>query len=228
MASGAAALSASPSALASSTELVSLLVVLTELAMLRALLARTQVRLYCLQSAGLAALAATAAATQHVGELWALVGLTVALKVLAVPWLLSRTLLHTDSSAGAHRRLDPAATLPAVVACALAGLLLARHLPLRPASFPPFALGLATVVVLVAFLIAIVHSDMVSQAVAFFSLENGVSMLGLAVADRLPLLVEVGLAFDLLVAVVALAVVMRVHHRRTRTLSADLLARLRG
>ena len=78
------------------------------------------------------------------------------------------------------------------------------------------------------FLLVILRSDVVSQAVGFFSLENGVSVASLVVAAGLPLIVEVAFFFDLLVAVVVFGVLMRVHHARTQTLSTTVLDRLRG
>ncbi len=72
------------------------------------------------------------------------------------------------------------------------------------------------------------RADVVSQAVGFFSLENGVSVASLVVAAGLPLVVEVAFLFDLLVAVVVFGVIMRVHHGRTKTLSTEELDRLRG
>ena len=52
----------------------------------------------------------------------------------------------------------------------------------------------------------IVRSDVVSQAVGFFSLENGVSVASLVLAAGLPLVAEVAFLFDLLVAVVVFGV----------------------
>jgi hydrogenase-4 component E len=74
----------------------------------------------------------------------------------------------------------------------------------------------------------IVRNDVVSQAVGFFSLENGVSLASLVLAAGLPLIVEVAFLFDLLVAVVVFGVLMRVHHGRARTLSTRALDRLQG
>jgi hydrogenase-4 component E len=93
---------------------------------------------------------------------------------------------------------------------------------------PTPALAIAVAVVLVAFVLIVLRSDVVSQAIGFFSLENGVSVASLVVASGLPLVVDVAFLFDLLVAVVAFGVIMRVHHGRKRTLSTDLLDQLKG
>jgi hydrogenase-4 component E len=93
---------------------------------------------------------------------------------------------------------------------------------------PTVALSLSVAVVLVAFILMIVRRDVVSQAIGFFSLENGVSLASLVVAAGMPLILEVAFLFDLLVAVVVFGVLMRTHHRRTRSLSTETLDRLRG
>jgi hydrogenase-4 component E len=44
----------------------------------------------------------------------------------------------------------------------------------------------------------------------------------------MPLILEVGFLFDLLVAVLAFGAIMRAHHRRSSSLSTETLDRLRG
>jgi hydrogenase-4 component E len=108
------------------------------------------------------------------------------------------------------------------------GFFTTGSLKVRSTALPATALAIAVAVVLVAFVLIILRSDVVSQAIGFFSLENGVSLASLVVAAGLPLVVEVAFLFDLLVAVVVFGVIMRVHHYRARTLSTDVLDRLQG
>ena len=93
---------------------------------------------------------------------------------------------------------------------------------------PVTALAIACRVVLVAFVLMIVRRDVVSQAIGFFSLENGVSLAALVVAAGLPLILEVAFLFDLLVAVVVFGLLIRVHHGRAESLSTADLTSLRG
>ena len=95
-------------------------------------------------------------------------------------------------------------------------------------SLPVPALSAAAATVLVSFVLVMFRADVVSQAVGFFSMENGVSVASLVVAARMPLILEVGLLFDLLVAGVAFGVLMRAHHRRSASLSTETLDPLRG
>ena len=77
----------------------------------------------------------------------------------------------------------------------------------------PFLLS----VVLVAFVLMIYRRDVASQAIGLFSLENGISLAALVVAASLPLILEVALLFDLLLAVVVFGLLSRMHHGRARS-----------
>jgi hydrogenase-4 component E len=114
------------------------------------------------------------------------------------------------------------------IAVSAFGFFTVGSLQVHSNALPTSALAIAAAVVLVAFVLIILRSDVVSQAIGFFSLENGVSVASLVVASGLPLVVDVAFLFDLLVAVVVFGVIMRVHHGRGKTLSTEELDRLRG
>jgi hydrogenase-4 component E len=223
-----AAIGASPSTLTDAAEVVALLVLLSEFAMLRSSLSRSQVRLYAFQSLCVSVLAGFVATTRHIGELYALMGLSFVLKVIIVPAIIFRLLREVRVDVTASHRLGVASMVMLAIGLSVFGIFVVGRLPIHSRSLPILALALATAVILVAFLLVIVRNDVVSQAVGFFSLENGVSVASLVLAAGLPLIVEVAFLFDLLVAVVVFGVLMRVHHGRTRTLSTRGLERLRG
>jgi hydrogenase-4 component E len=217
-----------PSTFAGGAEAIALVVLLTEFAMLRAPMTRSQVRLYAFQSLAVSALAVFVAATQHLPELYALAAFSLVLKVVLVPGIVLRLLRETRVDVAASNRLGVATMVLVAIAISAFGFFVVGSLPVHSRSLPASALGMAAAVILVAFLLVILRADVVSQAVGFFSLENGVSVASLVVAAGLPLIVEVAFLFDLLVAVVVFGVLMRVHHGRTKTLSTDELDRLRG
>ncbi len=224
----ASAAPAVPSSFVGGSEAIALVVLLTEFAMLRAPLSRSQVRLYAFQSLAVSVLAVFVAATQHVGELYALAAFSFVLKVVLVPGIVLRLLRDARVDLVASHRLGVASMVLIAIAVSVFGFFVVGSLPVHSRSLPTSALGMAAAVILVSFLLVILRADVVSQAVGFFSLENGVSVASLVVASGLPLLVEVAFLFDLLVAVVVFGVLMRVHHGRTQTLSTDVLDRLRG
>ena len=90
-------------------------------------------------------------------------------------------------------------------------------------GLPALALSIAGAMVFVAFALMIVRRDVASQAIGFFSLENAISLASLVLAAELPLLLETAFLFDLLLAVVVFAMLIRAHHSRAESLStADL------
>lgn len=223
-----AAVVLAPSSFSDGTEAIALVVLLTEFAMMRASLSRSQVRLYSFQSLAVSALAVFVAATQHVGDLYVLAGLSFVLKVVVVPRIVLRLLRDSRVDLATSHRLGVATMVLLAIVVAAFGFFVVGGLPVHSPSLPAPALGLAGAVILVSFLLVILRSDVVSQAVGFFSLENGVSLASLVLAAGLPLIVEVAFLFDLLVAVVVFGVLIRVHHGRSQTLSTDALDRLRG
>lgn len=207
---------------------LSLLVLLTEFAMLRAQLLRSQVRLYAFQSLVVTGLATYVAASKHIDELYALAALSLILKVVIVPSLILRLLRDADTDLAGSSVLGNASAILIALVVAAFGFFAVGSLRVSSASLPTSSLAIACAIVLVAFVLIILRSDVVSQAIGFFSLENGVSVASLVVASGLPLIVDIAFLFDLLVAVVVFGVIMRVHHARNATLSTSDFDRLRG
>ncbi|WP_236795262.1 hydrogenase [Amycolatopsis sp. GM8] len=207
---------------------LAVLLLLTEFAMLRAALLRAQVRLYAAQSLLVSILAVVVAATRHLPELYVLAGLSLALKVIVVPWLVSRMLRRTTTEIAGSGALGVASEVLVAVAVAAFGFFATSRFHISSPALPTTALGLGVAVILVAFVLMVVRRDVVSQAIGFFSLENGVSLVSLVVAAGMPLILEVAFLFDLLVAVVVFGVLMQVHHARSESLSTTHLTRLRG
>ncbi|MFI7190085.1 hydrogenase [Nocardia nova] len=207
---------------------LAVLMLLTEFAMLRTAMLRGQVRVYALQSLLVSVLAVVVAVDRHVPELYVLAALSLALKVIVVPWLVLRMLRTAGTEIAGSGALGVASEVLLAVMVAAFGFFATGRFHITSPSLPTTALGLAVAVVLVAFVLMIVRRDVVSQAIGFFSLENGVSLASLVVAAGMPLILEVAFLFDLLVAVVVFGVLMQLHHRRAESLSTRDLTGLRG
>jgi hydrogenase-4 component E len=199
-------------------------------------LLRDQVRLYAAQSALISALAVVVAAARHLPDLYALAGLSFALKVVIVPVVLRRLLRGlgargegpgwTDIAGSGS--LGLASTVLLAIAVAAFGVFSIAALGIRSPVLPGTALSISVAVVLVAFVLMITRRDVASQAIGFFSLENGVSLTSLVVAAGMPLILEIAFLFDLLVAALVFGLLIRVHHGRADSLSTAELTSLRG
>ncbi|HUO40678.1 MAG TPA: hydrogenase [Mycobacterium sp.] len=207
---------------------VAVVVLLLEFGMLRATLLRSQVRLYAGQSLAVSVLAAVVAYGRDVPELYALAVLSLLLKVVVVPLVVLALLRDAHAEIAGSGALGVANQVLVAIGVTAFGFFSVGVLRIHSSVLPTTALSLSVAVVLVAFVLMIMRRDVVSQAIGFFSLENGVSLASLVVAAGMPLILEVAFLFDLLVAVVVFGVLMRTHHRRTRSLSTETLDRLRG
>lgn len=217
-----------PSVFEGSSNTIAVLILLIEFAMLRAQLLRAQLRLYAAQSLLLSVLAVVVAVSRHVPELYALAALSFGLKVILVPLIINRLLRDTQAEIAGSGALGVASEVLLALAVAAFGFFATGALHLRSPVLPAAALALSVAVVLVSFVLIIVRSDLVSQAVGFFSLENGVSLASLVVAAGLPLILEVAFLFDLLVAVVIFGVLARITHGQSGSFLTSTLNSLRG
>ncbi len=214
---------------------IAVLILLAEFGMFRQALVRDQVRLYAAQSGLISVLAIIVAAVRHVPELYVLAAVSAGLKVVVIPVVIHR-LLRRDEPADDGRLGDIAGSggmsvatiiLLAIVVAAF-GFFSAGRLSLRGGTAPQIALSVSVAVVGVAFVLMIHRRDVISQAIGLFSLENGISLAALVVAASLPLILEVALLFDLLVAAIVFGLLIRLHHARAESLSTTELTSLRG
>ena len=229
----ASAVPAAPPIYVGAANVIAAVMLLIEFGMLRQALARDQVRLYAVQSALISVLAIVIAADRNLPDLYALAGLSAALKVVAVPLVLRRllgTTVDEEEALGVagSQTLSPASAVLAGIVLAAFGFFCFGSLGIRGPAAPATALAIAGAMMLVAFGLMIVRRDVASQAIGFFSLENAISLAALVVAAGLPLILETAFLFDLLVAVVVFGMLIRVQHARSESLSTADLTRLRG
>jgi hydrogenase-4 component E len=227
---------AAPSALSGGDNVIAVGVLLAEFGMFRQALLRDQVRLYAAQSTLISVLAVVVAATRHLPDLYVLAALSFVLKAVIVPVVLRRLLRGIGLMGGDPRwsdiagsgALSLASTVLVAIAVAAFGFFSVATLGIRSPVLPETALAISVAVILVAFVLMIVRRDVVSQAIGFLSLENGISLTALVVAAGLPLILEMAFLFDLLIVAVVFGLLIRVHHGRAESMSTADLTSLRG
>jgi hydrogenase-4 component E len=207
---------------------VAVIVLLIEFGMLRQTLLRDQIRLYALQSLLVTVLAVIVAVARGIPELYGVAAASLVLKVILIPGAVLWLLRANRTAIAGSARLGIASEVLLAVAVAVFGFFVTNSFDFHSVVLPETAFALAVAIFLVGFVLMVERSDVVSQAIGFFSLENGVSIASLVVAAGLPLIIEVAFLLDLLLAVVVFGVLMRLHRRQRSTFSTDTLTRLRG
>jgi hydrogenase-4 component E len=135
-----------------------------------------------------------------------LVGAPVMAKGVLMPWLLLRAIREADM----RREMEPfigyTASLLLGTVLTGAGFLLAAGLPqaAQPDGWLLAACALATV--LLGALMMVSRRKAVTQVLGYLMLENGIFLFGQGLATDLPVLVELGVLLDLLVAVFVMGI----------------------
>jgi hydrogenase-4 component E len=165
------------------------------------------VRVFALQGVALACLVAVLAWDEGSAELAAVAAGLLVLRGGVLPWLLRRALAGAAPGQRESRPvLNVAASL--LAAAALTLLALAVSAPLVELSPSPAAraVPIAVAVVLIGFLVLVTRRHAVSQLVGFLLMDNGITAAGFLTTAGIGLLVEVGVALDVLLVVLVLQV----------------------
>lgn len=165
------------------------------------------VRVLALQGVALAALVTALAWYEGSPELAAIaVGLLV-LNGGVMPWLLRRAL----SGAGPVQResrpvVNVATSLLAAAALTLLALAVSQPLVELAPTPASRAVPMAIAVVLIGFLVLVSRRYAVSQVVGFLLMDNGITAVGFLTTSRIGLVLEVGVALDVLLVVLVLQI----------------------
>jgi len=152
--------------------------------------------------------------------------LTAVLKGFLIPLLLTRQARQLGILRGSDALFRPGTTL--LIAGALVVFCYSVALPIEQlvqgATRDVVAISLANV--LLGMLMLVIRRTAVTQVVGFMALENGIFFAAVAATQGMPMIVELGIAFDVLVAAVLFGVIFFHIRESIETLDVDALNRL--
>ncbi|AEG00004.1 formate hydrogenlyase [Methylomonas methanica] len=146
--------------------------------------------------------------------------MTLILKVIFIPWMLRRQVLLMNM----HRDVEALKNNTAVMLGG-AGLMVFSYYVLHPivqtsSAIMLNALAVSLSVVLLGMLLMISHRQAVAHVVGFMAIENGLFFAAIVATKGMPMVVELGVAFDVLVAAVLFGIFF--FHIRTSIDSLDV------
>ena len=152
--------------------------------------------------------------------------LTMVLKALLIPRMLHRLVrrLRLDRDVEPLRR--PALTTLAAVALVIFSCWLVLPIVRAELIFTRNIVAVSLAVVLIGMLMMVVRRQAVAQVLGFMSMENGVFLAAVSATGGMPLVVELGVAFDVLVAMVLFGVFFFHIRESIDSLDVDRLNRL--
>lgn len=182
---------------------------------------------FAAQSVALALAVAWAAYSQDRSELFITALIALCLKGIVIPVVLHRMVVRL----GIHREVEKVVGVGIALMVGLALTGLAQALLLKvvqgTASHAREELALALAIILLGFLMMILRRNAVTQVVGFMSMENGL-ILAATGARGMPLVVEVSVAFSVLIALFVFAVFVFRIRERFDTIDIEALDRMRG
>jgi hydrogenase-4 component E len=132
--------------------------------------------------------------------------LTLALKVVFLPWLLHRLIRRLEVYWDTEPLLNIGGTMILGLLIVVFAFGLAQPITMLANTATRSAIGIAVAVILLAFLMMITRRKEKSQVVGFLSMENGLFFGAMSATYGMPMVVELGVALDVLVAMLVLGV----------------------
>ena len=133
-------------------------------------------------------------------------GLTFVLKVLLLPWILHRLIRRLNVKWDVETLINIPTTMLVGLVLVIFAFNLAQPVSELAGTVTRGTLGIALAAVLLAFLMMITRSKAVPQVIGFLSMENSLFFAATAATYGMPMVVELGIALDVLVGVIILGV----------------------
>jgi hydrogenase-4 component E len=188
----------------------------------------TAIRLYGLQSLLLGGVAAAIAVAEGRPELFVTAAIAIALKALLIPWFLMRTV----DRIGIHREIEPFLNVPAsflvCLGLTVVGYRVSTAFPAGTRGVSHHLIGMALSMLLIGIVLMVTRKKAITQILALLTVENAVFLVAVGVTSGMPLVVELGIAFDVILAVVILAILVRRIVDRFESMDVSRLSKLKG
>ncbi|MBZ5636732.1 MAG: hydrogenase [Acidobacteriia bacterium] len=213
--------------------LMAALVLVLQIAMVGQRWLITNIRMFALQSFLLAAIAGTIAFFNHSNHIYIAAALTFVVKTLVLPILLERIVARV----GIQQEIEPLINVPLSVLISggltLVGYIVAESFYHPEETSASAALGhntlaIAIALFLIGFFMMLNRRKALTQVLGLLSMENGLFLAAISLTYGMPLVVEIGIFFDVLVAVMVLGILVYRIGETFDSMDVSKLRRLRG
>ncbi|HXW65258.1 MAG TPA: formate hydrogenlyase [Burkholderiaceae bacterium] len=166
------------------------------------------VHLYTSQGVALVLATVTVAYLTSQPHLFYSAGITLVLKVMLIPTMLHRVIDRLD----VRWDVEPLINIPTTMLIGIVLVVFAFNLALPisqlSSSIARSTLGIALACVLLSFMMMIVRAKALPQVIGFLAMENGLFFAATSATNGMPMIVELGIALDVLVGALILGVFM--------------------
>ena len=179
--------------------LLAALMLLIAFAMLSQRRILSLIHLFAFQGAVLTLNTLLVAAALGQTHLYFSAALTLALKVLVLPWILHRLIDRLNLRWDVEPLLNIPTLMLAGIVLVIVSFNLALPISQLAGTITRGTLGIAMASVLISFLMMITRRKAVAQVIGFLAMENGLFFAATSATYGMPMVVELGIALDVLV-----------------------------
>lgn len=166
------------------------------------------IHLFTMQGATLVLATVVVGYVTHQPHLYLSAGVTFVLKVLLIPWLLHRVVRRLDIRWELESLINIPTTMLIGILVVIFSFNLALPISQLSNSLASGTLGIALACVMLSFLMMITRAKAVPQVIGFLAMENGLFFAATSATYGMPMVVELGIALDVLIGVLILGVFM--------------------
>ena len=147
--------------------------------------------------------------SSHIWGLFFVVVETLVIKAYVITWFLKKVLKKTH----AHRDTD--ANIPHFYCLVISSFILFAGFLTANISAPEFKMidsmyfGVSLAIIIISLWLITIKHKVLSNVIAFITMENGIFLLSLSVAKEMPIIVNLGVLLDLFIAVFILGMLVR-------------------
>jgi len=160
-------------------------------------------------------------------HLYVSAGITLGLKVLFLPWALHWLIRRLNVKWDVETLINIPTTMLIGIVLVVLAFNVAQPVSEMAGTVTRSTLGIALAAVLLSFLMMITRSKALSQVIGFLAMENGVFFGAAAATYGMPMVWELGVAFDLLAALIILVVFLFQIRERFDSLDIHHLEKLK-
>ena len=188
----------------------------------------TSIRIFALQSLMLATIAAIVAYFHNATHVYWVAVLTIIGKVALLPWLLNRLVRRINIVQEVEPLLNAPSSMLLCGALTLLGYIVARPFT-NLERLGNNTLAVAVTLLLTGFFLMFNRRKAVTQVLALLTVENGVMLAAVALTTYgMPLVVELGVFFDVMVAVMVLGILVYRIRETFASMDVSRLSQLKG
>ena len=132
--------------------------------------------------------------------------LTLILKVILLPWILHRLIRKLDVKWDVEQLINIPTTMLVGIVLVVFAFNLASPISQLASTVTRATLGIAMACVMLSFLMMITRRKAIPQVIGFLSMENGLFFAATSATYGMPMVVELGIALDVLVGMLILGV----------------------